>query len=134
MTALLSLLASGILVALAVWLLGGLVLRVAGGVLGTGGLLGTAMTGSPGMAGAAILGGMAWLGGHWLFAMRHHYFCSPLARRVFTDALGRLNPTRGWGVPNVPPERPADEHHQLQPRGLVRRGSGRPHRQAHGGR
>lgn len=110
MTALLSLLASGILVALAVWLLGGLVLRVAGAVLGAGGLLGTAMTGSPGMAVAAILGGMAWLGGQWLFAVRHHYFRSPLARRIVLRVLpAAFDPTHGWGVPSVSQGSPGDE-------------------------
>ena len=65
----LSLLASGILVALAVWLLGGLVLRVGGAVLAIGGLLSTAVTGSPAMAAATVLGGVGWLAGHWLYAV-----------------------------------------------------------------
>jgi hypothetical protein len=31
----------------------------------------------------------------------HHYFRSPLARRVFHEALPRpLDSTRGWGIPN----------------------------------
>jgi hypothetical protein len=55
------------------------------------------------MAVATLLGTAAWLAGHWLYALRHHYFRTPLARRVFMDALpSRLDPTRGWGVPNVP--------------------------------
>ncbi len=105
MSPLLSLLATGILIALGLWLFGSIVLRVGGVVLAVGGLLSTATTGSPTMALATILGALAWLAGHWLFALRHHYFCSPLARRVFTDALAPLNLTRRWGVPNVPPER-----------------------------
>jgi hypothetical protein len=106
MNAALSLAATGILVALALWLLGGVLLRVGGLLFAVGGLLFTATSGSPAMAAASILGGLAWLGGHWLYAVRHHYFRSPLARRVFHEALPRqLDPTRGWGIPNVPPER-----------------------------
>jgi hypothetical protein len=104
MTGLLSLIASGILAVLGVWLFGGKVLRVGGSLLGVGGLLTTAVTGSPPMAAATILGGAAWLTGHWLFALRHHYYRSPLARRIFIDAFpARLDPTRRWGISNVPP-------------------------------
>jgi hypothetical protein len=105
MSALLGIAASGVLVALGVWLLAGIVLRVGGIVLAVGGLVSTAATGSPAMALAAILGGLAWLTGHWLFALRHHYFDSPLARRIFVEAMPALDPTRRWGVPNIPPER-----------------------------
>lgn len=105
MTALLSIAASGVLVALGIWLLAGIVLRVGGILFAIGGLVSTAATGSPTMAIAAILGTLAWLAGHWLFALRHHYFRSPLARRVFLEVVPQLNPTRRWGVPNIPPER-----------------------------
>jgi hypothetical protein len=101
----LSLLATGILITLGVWLFGSIVLRAGGVVLAVGGLVSTAATGSPAMAAASVLGALAWLTGHRLFALRHHYFCSPLARRVFNDMLAPLNATRRWGVPNVPPER-----------------------------
>jgi len=104
MTGVLSLAASAIIVAVGVWLFGGWVLRACGGLLAVGGLGSTALTGSPGMAIAAILGGVAWLAGQWLFGLRHHYYRSPLARRVFLQWLPvRFDPTRGWGVPNVPP-------------------------------
>lgn len=104
MNAALSLAATGILVTLAVWLLGGVLLRVGGMLFAVGGLLFTAMTGAPAMAAASILGGLAWLSGHWLYAVRHHYFRSPLARRIFLDALPAwLDPTKRWGVPNIPP-------------------------------
>jgi hypothetical protein len=102
---LLSVLASGVLIALGVWLLGGAVLRLGGTLLAVGGLFATATTGSLSAALVAVLGALAWLAGHWLFALRHHYFVSPLARRVFNDALPVLNPTRRWGIPNVPPQR-----------------------------
>jgi len=105
MTGLLSLLATGVLVALGVWLLGGIVLRVGGVLMIAGGLLSTAATGSPSAALLTVFGVVAWLGGQWLFAMRHHCFSSPLARRVFHEVLPRqLDPTRGWGIANVPPD------------------------------
>jgi hypothetical protein len=103
MSGLLSLAATAILAALATWVIGGWVLRTAGAFLALGGLLCTAVTGSLAMAVATLLGAAAWLAGHWLYAVRHHYFRTPLARRVFMDALpSQLDPTRGWGVANVP--------------------------------
>jgi hypothetical protein len=106
MTGLLSLLAKGVLVALGFWLLGGIVLRVGGILLVAGGLLSTAATNSPSAALLTVLGGLAWLAGQWHYAARHHYFSSPLARRVFLEALPRqLDPTRRWGLPNVPSHR-----------------------------
>jgi len=50
MTGLLSLLATGVLIALGFWLLGGVVLRVGGVLLVAVGLLSTAATGSPSAA------------------------------------------------------------------------------------
>ena len=69
MTGLLSLLATDVLVALGVWLLGGIVLRVGGVLLVAGGLLSTAATGSPSAALLTVLGGLAWLGGQWHYAV-----------------------------------------------------------------
>jgi len=75
----------------------------AGAILAVGGLLCTAVTGSPTMALAALLGTLAGLTGHWLYALRHHYCFTPLARRIFLDAPpSRLDPTCHWGVPTVP--------------------------------
>jgi len=106
MHALLSFLAWAVLVGVACWLFGGVALRVGGALLAAVGLLSAAMTGSLSAALLAVIGLVAWLVGHWLFAVRHHYFRSPLARRVFLGALPRrLDPTRDWGVPTVPPER-----------------------------
>jgi hypothetical protein len=49
-----------------------------------------------------VLGAAFWLGGHWHFALRHHSYKSPLARRVFLQLLPRrLDPTRNWGVPMI---------------------------------
>jgi hypothetical protein len=105
MTGVVSFAASAVLVVLGVWLLGGFLLRAGGAIVAVGGLLATALSGSLTMAAVAIAGAVAWLAGHWMFALRHHYFCSPLARRAFNHALAPLNPARWWGVPNVPPER-----------------------------
>ncbi|HTZ65640.1 MAG TPA: hypothetical protein VMB51_16185 [Solirubrobacteraceae bacterium] len=105
MTGLLSLAATGLLVALGAWIAAGLLFRAAGAALAVGGLLLTATSGSPSTAIAALVGAALWLAGHWIYATRHHYYRSPLARRVFLRALsGRLDPTRRWGVPNIPPE------------------------------
>lgn len=93
-----------VLGALVAWRFGGALLRWAGGFLGIGGLLATASTGSPQMALAAVIGLLLWLAGHWLWALREHYYRSPLARRIFLTLLPeQLDPTRGWGVPNIPP-------------------------------
>jgi hypothetical protein len=78
MTTMLSSLATIVLVALCVWVLGRTLLRLAGVLLLAGGLLQTAATGSP----TAQLA----------------------ARRVFLKVLpSRLDPTKRWGSPNVPP-------------------------------
>lgn len=106
MHVLLSFLAWGVLIALGLWLLGGVVLRLSGVLLVAAGLLSTAMTGSPSMALLTMLGALAWLAGQWAHAARHHYFASPLARRIFLQLLPRrLDPTRQWGIPNVPFDR-----------------------------
>lgn len=103
MTTVLSLAAVAVLAAIVLWLFGGALLRLGGLMLTFGGLLSTASTGAPAMAAASVLGGIAWLAGHWLFALRNHYFRSPLAQRIFLNALpSSLDPTRRWGVPNVP--------------------------------
>jgi len=103
MTTVLSITAIGVLVALGVWMLGGLLLRITGLLLCAAGLLNTAVAGSPWTALLAVFGAVVWLAGHWLFALRHHYYASPLARRVFLQFLpSRLDPTKGWGFPTVP--------------------------------
>jgi hypothetical protein len=105
MNALLGTTATYVLAALGLWLLGGLMLRAAGALLAIAALFQAASTGAPMTAALSILGGVTWLAGHWLYAVRHHHYRSPLARRIFLQALpARLDPTRGWGVPSVPPE------------------------------
>jgi hypothetical protein len=79
------------------WVTAGLLLRL-GGLLGIlTGLL-TATTNPIGLA-LAALGGLAWLAGQWLYALRHHTYKSPLARRIYLQALpARLDPTRHWTI------------------------------------
>jgi hypothetical protein len=84
------------------WFALGLLLRLAGATLGVVALIEAAGTGSLGLLLLAAFGGATWLAGHWIFAMRHHYFRSPLARRAFLRLLpARLGPTRDWGIPIV---------------------------------
>jgi len=94
MSGLLSLAATAILAALAAWVIGGWLLRAAGAILAVGGLLCTATTGSPTMAVATLLGAVAWLAGHWLYAVRHHYFRTPLARLHDSGRLLALERSR----------------------------------------
>jgi hypothetical protein len=100
-------LAIAVFVALAAWCFGGLALRVGGVMLFAGTLLTTAETASLAGVAFASLGGLAWLGGHWLYAVRHHYFTSPLARHIFFQVLPRrLDPTRRWGIRTLPDRAP----------------------------
>jgi hypothetical protein len=94
------------IIGIGIWLAGGPALRVSGAISMTVGLLLAADTGSIMGGLIAALGGLAWFAGHWLFAARNHYYRSPLARRVFLVAMPRrLDPSRGWGLPAIPPER-----------------------------
>jgi hypothetical protein len=95
-----------ILIALGVWLFGGLALRFGGALLAFTGVVSLTITGNPAALVVAVLGFVLWLAGHWHFALRHHEYKSPLARRIFLQALPpRLDPTRRWGVPVVDDER-----------------------------
>ena len=49
-----------------------------------------------------VLGTPAWAVGHWHYALRHHAYKSPLARRVYLQVLpARLDPTRYWAAPTT---------------------------------
>jgi hypothetical protein len=89
-----------LLAALVAWVAGSLLLR-AGGLLTF--LVGLALMPAHLVAFVvALAGAIAWLAGHWLFALRHHHYRSPLARRIYLQALpARLDPTRGWAIPTT---------------------------------
>jgi hypothetical protein len=106
MSALVRIAAWAAIIGIGLWLFGGVVLRVGGAASLTIGLLLAADTGSTSAALIVVPGALAWLAGHWLFAVRNHHYRSPLARRIFLVTMPRrLDPTRGWGIPNIPPER-----------------------------
>lgn len=108
MTGLIGTLAVVALIAIGVWWLGSIALRIGGLLLILAGLFGAA-TGQPAGVLVAAIGAAAWLGGQWLYAFKHHEFRSLLAGRLFASPiLERINPTRGWGTPTVPAERPRD--------------------------
>jgi hypothetical protein len=108
LTGLIGTLAVIALIAIGVWWLGSVVLRLGGLLIGLAGLFGAA-TGQPAGLLVAAIGALAWVGGHWLYAFKHHHFRSGLAGRLFASPiLARLDPTRGWGVATVPAERPPE--------------------------
>jgi hypothetical protein len=91
------------LVALALvvlWVAGGVLLRIAGIAAVLLGLL-LALTHLIGLLVAAI-GAVLWTAGHWHYALRHHTYKSPLARRLSIDLLPAwAHPTRDWAIPTT---------------------------------
>lgn len=89
------------------WIVGGVLLRLGGLIvmaLGVAALL-TANNLLGGII-ALAAGFLLWLGGHWHYALRHHAYRSPLARRIFLQLLPRwLDPTRDWATPVIGPHR-----------------------------
>lgn len=84
------------------WLFGGVVLRVAGIVFVFVGLVSLVTLANPAALLMVVIGLVMWLAGHWHFALRHHEYKSPLAQRIFLQALPpRYDPTRHWGTPIV---------------------------------
>lgn len=71
------------LVLLFVWILGGLLLRIGGLVLALGGAGMVALSGNANGLLVFAIGGALWLAGHWLYAMRHGEYKSPLADFLF---------------------------------------------------
>ena len=98
-----TILALALLTASVAWLVGSLLLRASGLLAVLAGLAGLALTPAHTVAVVAILAGtVAWLAGHWLHALRHHHYRSPLARRIYLQALPtRLDPTRHWTTPTT---------------------------------
>ena len=94
-----------VLVFIAGWVFGGVVLRALGLALLVLGAVGLVVTQDAAAALVLAIGVGMWLAGHWHYAMRHHEYASPLAQRLFQQALPtRLDPTRGWGMPVHTPE------------------------------
>jgi hypothetical protein len=82
------------------WILGGLLLRAGGLIIAALGVLELAIYANPAGIAPLIIGLLLWLAGHWHYALRHHYYKSPLAQRIFQQLLPeRLDPTRGWAWP-----------------------------------
>lgn len=91
-----------ILGALALWFLGGFVLRLVGLLIFLAGAVGVASGSAVGIL-IATLGALGWLAGHWHYALRHQEYKSPLARHLFSRRpLAWLDPTRSWGVAALP--------------------------------
>lgn len=88
-----------ILGALALWFLGGVLLRLGGLLIFLAGIVGVTSGNATGIL-VAALGALGWLAGHWHYALRHQEYKSPLARHLFSRRpLVWLDPTRHWSVP-----------------------------------
>jgi hypothetical protein len=68
---------------LAVWVFGGLLLRLSGIVLALGGIGLVALSGNANGLLVFLIGGALWLAGHWLYVLRHGEYKSPLADFLF---------------------------------------------------
>lgn len=101
----LTLIGVAIIVVVGLWIFGGVFLRVAGIVFAFVGAVSLITLGDPTALFMVVLAFAMWLAGHWHFALRHHEYKSPLARRIFLQVLPpRYDPTRHWGAPVVPGE------------------------------
>ena len=89
-----------VLVFIAGWVFGGVLLRALGLALLVLGAVRLVVTQDTAAALVLAIGAVMWLAGHWHYAMRHHEYASPLAQRLFQQALPtRLDPTQGWSLP-----------------------------------
>lgn len=68
---------------LAVWVFGGVLLRLSGIVLALGGIGLLALSGNANGLFVFGIGGALWLAGHWLYVLRHGEYKSPLADFLF---------------------------------------------------
>lgn len=101
MTTITTILALLAVTALVGWTIGGLLLRMLGGLTVISGLL-LASIGHPAGVAAAALGAGVWLAGQYVYGLRHHAYRSPLARRLYARTpLARLDATRGWVIPTT---------------------------------
>jgi hypothetical protein len=86
-----------------VWVFGGIALRLGGLLFMFGGGLSMARDPHGGALVVLGLGALCWLLGHWLYAVRHHEFKSPLARYLFCRwAPAWADPTHNWAVATEP--------------------------------
>lgn len=67
----------------AVWVFGGVLLRLSGTVLALGGIGLVALSGNANGLLVFAIGGALWLAGHCLYALRHGEYKSPLADFLF---------------------------------------------------
>lgn len=93
----------------ALWLLGGMLLRIGGLLVFLSAAATLALGADPaGAVLAGAFGGLLWLAGHWLFALRHQEYKSPLARHLFARLPASFDPTRFWAVGTADPRRGRD--------------------------
>lgn len=84
----------------ALWLLGGVLLRIGGLLLVLAGGVGVGLEHNANGLLVLAIGAVLWLAGHWHYALRHHEYKSPLAGYVLMGwAPAWLDPTRGWAIP-----------------------------------
>ena len=72
----------GLLFAAGFWLLGGVALRLGGGMMVLVGVAGLAAYGQLAGLFLIVIGFPLWLGGHWLYGLRHERPKSALADRI----------------------------------------------------
>lgn len=84
---------------MALWLFGGLALRIGGLLTVLAGAFGAAQGGEPSGLLLVFAGGLLWLAGHWHYALRHQAYKSAFARHFFCRwAPAWLDPTRDWAL------------------------------------
>jgi hypothetical protein len=77
------------------WVFGGLLLRLSGLILSLAGAGVVALSGNANGILVFAIGAVLWLAGHWLYALRHGQYKSPLAELLFCRcAPACLDPTR----------------------------------------
>lgn len=90
---------------LVAWKFGSIALRILGILFCAAALASLAFPGAESVwtgLGMLMLGLILWLAGHWLFALRRHYFRSALAEQLFVRFLPSwFDPTRHWNVITV---------------------------------
>ncbi|ADB49125.1 hypothetical protein [Conexibacter woesei] len=89
-----------VLVFIAGWVFGGVLLHALGLALLVLGAVSLIVTQDAAAALVLAIGVVMWLAGHWHDALRHHEYASPLAQRLFQRSLpSKFDPTREWSLP-----------------------------------